>query len=537
MKRVLVVMSVLLTVLCACIAYAEGCGYTWTTTAGEGSSWRAFTHRCTRCVTGYERYSNGKHLEYTYHGCSETHNTADGSFHCIAGKRVDGAIFDCSGPLESRREPTCTNNGREQYRCSTCKSLYVIILPAGHSYTTTVTPPTCTEDGYTTYVCSACGDTYTGDAVASNGHSYGATVTPPTCTEDGYTTYVCSACGDTYTGDAVASNGHSYGATVTPPTCTEDGYTTYICSACGDTYTDDAVASSGHSYGATVTPPTCTEDGYTTYVCSACGDTYTDDAVVSSGHSYGATVTPPTCTEGGYTAYVCSVCGDNYIGEEVEASGHRYDEIVTPVSCVMDGYTTYICQNCNDTYQADWISAIGHRFGTWQYDKDGYHGVTCTRGCRYRSKVLCMPQIMTVDFELETVRSFEICPVCGKTVAMWDDACVIEDLGLLDDATVTAASDVYGAPIVRRGFVDADTEVISIAFVSGGSLCKYTGIVRIELPAEKLEGYSLFLNCSGMESEIPVTIEDEMAVFEVYFGDEEGEGWYAAFIRLVKAEK
>ncbi len=261
--------------------------------------------------------------------------------------------------LKEEKAPTCTDPGNREYAYDPSTETYydntgsevseddVMLAPAGHDFTMTVTDPTCTAGGYTTYTCSVCGDSYTDDETEPLGHDYIAVITDPTCTEGGYTTYTCSRCSDSYTGNETDPLGHDYIAAVTEPTCTEGGYTSYTCSRCGDSYTGNETDPLGHDYIAAVTEPTCTERGYTTFTCSRCGDSYTGDETSPLGHDYIAAVTEPTCTEGGYTTFTCSRCGDSYTGNETDPLGHDWGEWISnnDASYGKDGTKTRICRN------------------------------------------------------------------------------------------------------------------------------------------------------------------------------------------------
>ena len=59
--------------------------------------------------------------------------------------------------------------------------------------------PTCTEQGCTEYKCSQCGETKKDDYISATGHSYKTTTQPATCTEKGEVKYTCEICGFEYT--------------------------------------------------------------------------------------------------------------------------------------------------------------------------------------------------------------------------------------------------------------------------------------------------------------------------------------------------
>ncbi len=154
-----------------------------------------------------------------------------------------------------------------------------------HSYTATVTKqPACTAEGIETFRCS-CGDSYT-ETIPAAGHIFGAYVYNNDATEaaDGTETAACTICGakDTRTaaGTKIA-HVHNYTAAVTKAaTCAEEGVKTYTCS-CGSSYTE-AVPVIAHSFGEYVynNDATTEADGTKTATCSVCGKT---DTVTAEG--------------------------------------------------------------------------------------------------------------------------------------------------------------------------------------------------------------------------------------------------------------
>ena len=110
--------------------------------------------------------------------------------------------------------------------------------PHTHSYKSKIVEPTCTERGYTEYRCS-CGDSYKDSYTDALGHSFTEQNVEPTCTNGGYTLLTCSRCKATVTSDATPALGHDYHDTVVEPTTSSQGYTEHTCSRCGDSYRDN----------------------------------------------------------------------------------------------------------------------------------------------------------------------------------------------------------------------------------------------------------------------------------------------------------
>ena len=110
--------------------------------------------------------------------------------------------------------------------------------PHTHSYKSKIVEPTCTERGYTEYRCS-CGDSYKDSYTDALGHSFTEQNVEPTCTRGGYTLLTCSRCKTTVPADATPALGHDYHDTVVGPTTSSQGYTEHTCSRCGDSYRDN----------------------------------------------------------------------------------------------------------------------------------------------------------------------------------------------------------------------------------------------------------------------------------------------------------
>ena len=143
------------------------------------------------------------------------------------------------GEWTTIKETTCTADGEQVRKCSTCGEMETRVIPAtGHQYVETIVEPTCTEDGYAEHVCSICGDSYKDNPTEATGHTYKSKVTKqPTCTENGTRTFTC-ACGDTET-VVIPATGHKYIDTAVAPTTTSRGYTLHKCSVCGHSYKDN----------------------------------------------------------------------------------------------------------------------------------------------------------------------------------------------------------------------------------------------------------------------------------------------------------
>ncbi|MBQ8994822.1 MAG: hypothetical protein IJ091_03305, partial [Oscillospiraceae bacterium] len=128
------------------------------------------------------------------------------------------------------KEPTCTDKGSKQSKCTICGIEKEIEIPAlGHDYvvdTANSVAATCTEAGTNSYKCSRCGNTdKPSETVAALGHDFSKVYseTPATCTESGSRTYCCSRCGTLSPSDPeiIPAKGHSFSSGPTCDNCPE----------------------------------------------------------------------------------------------------------------------------------------------------------------------------------------------------------------------------------------------------------------------------------------------------------------------------
>lgn len=272
------------------------------------------------------------------------------------------------GEWETTKEPTETETGLSQRKCSACditetKTLGKVVADHTHSYTSKITTnATCVQEGTKTYTCS-CGETYT-ESIARVNHNYKTTQISATCTTDGYIRYSCSLCNDTYMDGRVNALGHDYADTVVTPTCTKGGYTKHTCTRCGTSYNDSVTNAIEHSYENSVIKPTCVANGYTKHVCSGCGTSYTDTVTNATGHTYAFTSDTATCTSNGTKTETCTQCGDKKTSA-TSALGHNIEKETLEATCTTDGYVKEACTKCGTVVSNTTIAATGnHEYTT-----------------------------------------------------------------------------------------------------------------------------------------------------------------------------
>ena len=263
--------------------------------------------------------------------------------------------------------------------------------------------PTCTEDGYEEYRCSRCEYGYR-DVLSKLGHNVSKVgEKQPMCTEDGYEEYKCSRC--EYTKKATLTKlGHDvihHGGKL--PSCEEKGWDEYeTCSRC-DYSTYSEIEAKGHRRLSAIVEnrrePTCTSDGSFDHVeyCGECQKELSREKEILSklGHNVGKIEEKqPTCTENGYEEYKCSRCEYGYI-ETVFCEGHRFGDWK-----VEEGNHAKLCVKCG------FKQSHAHEYGESETTKeptlsdDGEQLRECkVCGCRFIRKLSKINITATCDGE------------------------------------------------------------------------------------------------------------------------------------------
>ncbi|MGM9671822.1 MAG: S-layer homology domain-containing protein [Oscillospiraceae bacterium] len=326
------------------------------------------------------------------------------------------------------KDPTCTEEGYDQYVCTVCNAVVTVPIDAlGHKLNSYVTKAaTCTEPGEEMCYCTECDEWFHNVEIPAAGHTWEESIIEePTCTKEGKATRTCTVCGEV---EKIVLPMRDYTVVLrdaVAPTCTAEGYTgDKACSACGEivelgevipmidhtVVVDEAVAPTctetgltegshcsvcekvlveqeevpalGHSWDESevTVEPTCTESGEKTFTCTACEATKTE-VIPALGHSHqdGAPIfghQDPTCTESGYDTYRCDRCGHLY-KVEIPAAGHTLlggGDVQEP-TCTEPGHIKGYCTVCKAMID-ETIPAAGHQFVA---DNDAEHPVVIVR--------------------------------------------------------------------------------------------------------------------------------------------------------------
>ena len=268
---------------------------------------------------------------------------------------------------------TITAAGTENYN-SAIKELVIHVLKdcVGNKHTwdsgKITKQPTCTEDGKKTYTCTTCGTTKT-ENLSATGHAWdnGKITREATCTTDGQRTYTCATCKNIKT-ESISKTGHKEVKDVAvSATCENAGKTEGShCSVCGTVIKkQETIPATGHTWdsGKVTKQATCTTDGQKTYTCTICKKTKTEN-ISKTGHkevkdaAVSATCENTGKTEGSH----CSVCNTVIKKQEIlPATGHTWDsgKVTTAATCTTDGEKNYTCTTCHKT-RIESIPKTGH---------------------------------------------------------------------------------------------------------------------------------------------------------------------------------
>ena len=323
-------------------------------------------YSCSRCEYGYRDVLSKLGHDIIHHGGKLPSCEAKGWSEYETCSRCDYSTYSeieakghrrLSAVVENRREPTCTSDGcfdRIEY-CGECQKELSrekeILSKLGHNVGKIgEKQPTCTEDGYEEYSCSRCEYRYR-DVLSKLEHDiihHGGKL--PSCEAKGWNEYeTCSRC-DYSTYSEIEAKGHRRLSAVVEnrrePTCTSDGSFDHV-EYCGECQKElsrekEILSKLGHNVGKIEEKqPTCTEDGYEEYSCSRCEYGYIE-TVFSDGHRFGdwkieegnhaklcvkcgfkqsytheygesETTKEPTLSDGGEQLRECKVCGYRFI--------------------------------------------------------------------------------------------------------------------------------------------------------------------------------------------------------------------------------
>ena len=191
------------------------------------------------------------------------------------------------------------------------------------------------------------------------------------------------------------------------------------------------------------------------------------------------------------------MCKSSYGDPDLDAHDLVQYEAQAP-TCFHVGWNAYeACQNegCGYTTYEE-IPRLVHWYAEWMPNADATHTASCKRGCRYQKAVSCTPITIALPTGDEHAE-ITLCPVCGEV----SDGTRL----MLTEAAATAVTGKLpaGEAVVRMGTLENGEAVLSVAFEIGGKLTQPTGQVKLTLPAELLEGYTLSLLAEdGTETEL-----------------------------------
>lgn len=229
----------------------------------------------------------------------------------------------------------------------------------GHNFRwTTEVKNTCTENGKEVYKCAHCGLQSKEQITAAHGHLFEANVTvkEATCEETGLVAKQCVYCELTKEEFATPALGHNFDnqhyKVTSEPTCAKKGTADVVCSTCGlaKEIELERIPHTLTTEWSEISAPTCTEPGSKEGVCRYCGPVIED--IPANGHTVTTwtNVKPASCTEVGIMQGECSVCGDTSATKEIEMKPHEYSNVqywTSGVLCQENGTGYLKCKFCD----------------------------------------------------------------------------------------------------------------------------------------------------------------------------------------------
>ena len=351
-----------------------------------------------------------------------------------------------------------------QANCEVCHEAYGNWDVDNHEHTRTSYANATGEQHWVTVVCEDCNQTVSS---TSEAHTWGD------WTADGTThTRTCQSpgCGAVDTGSHTSEP---------KATCK----TAQTCAICNVQYKDKT-----NHEGERKTAYYYSESQHVLRIdCSYCGER------ISMDYEAHTETTAATCT----TAAYCADC-KNYYGDPDPDAHDLVQHAAQASTCGGMGWDAYeACSRCSYTTLQELLPKLVHWYGEWSPNADSTHSATCRRGCGDERTVACA----SCTYQLgagDAAAAITLCPVCGN----------VSDgtrLTLAENAAAAALTCALpsGELVARMGTLQSGETIVSIAFEIGGKLTQPIGQVKLTLPAEVLEGYTLSLLAEdGAETEL-----------------------------------
>lgn len=319
--------------------------------------------------------AGSKSFHCTHSGCEEKNGMV--SIEALGHDMVKGSIV---------KQPTCTEEGEEEYKCSRCDQTDLHTIEAlGHEYAAEYTVDknaSCQEDGLESRHCihENCTAKVDERIIAKGEHLWGEdiVVIAPDCKTAGKSKHICEACGasEDFT---VKELGHDFSAGYTidkDATCETMGTKSMICARCKAKTGVTLIPAKGHIEGEVkredIVEATCTTNGSYNEVqyCERCDKALstTPKTTAKLGHEYQESegfIKEPECESQGIKHSVCVHCGDIKT-EMVEALGHAFADEFTEdkaPSCLEEGSKSKHCTRCNIAKtDIKTIAPLGHNW-------------------------------------------------------------------------------------------------------------------------------------------------------------------------------
>ena len=274
--------------------------------------------------------------------------------------------------------------------------------------------------------------------------------------------------------------------------------------------------------------PDCENTGLTEGKhCSVCGKTIVAQETVSAnGHTEVTTkAVAATCTAPGKTeGKTCSVCHAVLTEQKtIPAKGHA--EVVDaeiPATCFAPGKTEgRHCSECGLVLAAQsTLEQLTHAYQRWFPAGEHAHQAGCLReNCRHTEYTGCTLYELKAGEE-----NFFVCPVCGEyNRGIFDlvakAACENVDESAIPygELLVRLLDTPFGTAPVAISFLDHATAprfALTLAYESAGQMMPLRGTVRLSLPFDGTDDFTLLRLDGEQWTQIPFALENGMLSFE-----------------------
>ncbi len=401
----------------------------------------------------------------------------EGTYKCSCGHTYVGEIPATGNHNYNTTKLVKIDENTHGYRCRVegCPA-YQIADDGSEKHvwtlTETITEPTCSTEGRGNYKCNLCGATKE-DSIEINPDAHNHDTVISDLGNGTHGKKCLNASNDPTHAIEVAA--HDYDEYVKY----DENQHTFYCETC-KTWDLDNLTIHVWKLEETLTAPTCSAEGWGAYSCT-CGATKEDIIDIdSTAHSYGEIKDLGNGQHG-------KVCAHNS-NHKIEVAAHDWvlDSVITAQTCIDDGEGNYKCTACDAT-KVDVIEADGksHKYLDPVSDDNGKHTATCD---------YCKDNIDEACFDNDKNC---VCDVCGYEFPHIYDKEVVDEKYWISDADCLNAAKYYKS--CQCGEFEAKPEnIFTDGEPLGHDYTEESGVER--KPVTCTEAQTLWYECSRCDA-------------------------------------